>query len=94
MSETQHATLVANTEAVITFTKNFGKVRVTQVANPALTYCNAKDTAIGSVVGDMTGNDVLPGVLCSLEMDDETGGVATKVRVRSVGTPTISVRAW
>lgn len=93
-SETQHVTLVADTESVLTFTQNGGQVRVTVVANPALIYVNAKDTAIptaGGALGTLANNLAIPAVLCSRAFPDETAGALTKVRLRSLGTPTVSV---
>lgn len=86
-----HATLVADTELVVTLDANYGQIEVTVIAGPAVTYFNTNDTAIGAVAGDMSGNHVLPAVLCSKTVRDATSGAVSKVRLRSAGTPTVSV---
>lgn len=91
----QHVVLVADTQVVLTLDSNFAKVEVTVVANPAVVFFNAKDVTIGTVagaVGTMDGNHVLPAALCSKIVADETAGTVSKVRIRSAGTPTVSVR--
>jgi hypothetical protein len=91
----QHFVLSADTEKVFTLDANFGRIEITQVANPAVVYFNATNTEIGTVAGavaTMNGNQVLPAVLCSKTVLDETAGGVSVVRVRSAGTPTISVR--
>lgn len=92
MANSQIFTLVADTEKIFTLDANYGRVEITVVANPAVIYFNVKDAAIGAVAGSMDGNQVLPAVLCAKTVLDETSGVVSKVRVRSAGTPTISVR--
>lgn len=91
MANPQHFTLVADTEKVFTLDGDYSEVRITVVANPAVIYFNTSDVAIGTVAGSMDGNDVIPAVICSRTVKDWTSGTATKVRVRSAGTPTISV---
>ncbi|HLL69012.1 MAG TPA: hypothetical protein VK453_25355 [Micromonosporaceae bacterium] len=91
MANPQHFTLVADTEKVFTLDQNYGQVRITVLANPAIIYFNAADAAIGPVAGSMDGNEALPAVLCSRVVADRTSGTVSKVRVRSAGTPTISV---
>ncbi len=91
MSNPQHFTLQADTEKVFTLDANYGEVRITVLANPAVVYFNTSDTTIGTVAGSMDGNEALPAVLCSRVVRDLTAGVPSKVRVRSAGTPTISV---
>lgn len=91
MANPQIFTLSADTEKTFTLDANYGEVRVTVIANPAVIYFNTSDTAIGSIVGNMDGNEPLPAVLCSRVVKDQTLGAVSKVRVRSAGTPTISV---
>ncbi len=91
MANPQIFTLQADTEKVFTLDQNYGEVRVTVIANPAVIYFNTSDTAIGSVAGSMDGNEPLPAVLCSRVVRDQTAGAVSKVRVRSAGTPTIAV---
>lgn len=91
MANPQIFTLVADTEKVFTLDANYGEIRITVVANPATIYFNTSDTTIGPVAGSMDGNEVLPAVLCSRVVRDQTLGVVSKVHVRSAGTPTIAV---
>lgn len=91
MANPQHFTLSADTEHVFTLDANYGEIRVSMLASPAVTYFNTTDTAIGAVSGSMDGNEMLPAVLCSRVVRDGTSGAISKVRVRSTGTPTISV---
>lgn len=91
MANPKYVTLVADTESVVTTDDNFGQIEVTIVANPALTYFNTKDAAIGPVAGSMDGNHALSSTLIAKVVRDETGGTASKVRIRSAGTPTVQV---
>lgn len=89
-----HFTLAADVETVVTLDGNYGEVRVTILDNAALTFFNTSDTPIGSVAAGITGqdgNEALPATLCSRTVRDRTSGAASKVRLRSLGTPTISV---
>lgn len=89
----QHVTLSADAQTTLTFGEGYSRYRVTVLANPAVVYFNAKDVAIGAVSGNMDGNDVIPAVLASFEGPIKMSGVA-KVRLRSAGTPTVSVSVW
>ena len=89
----QHVTLAANVEKVLTFGEGASNYRIVVVANPAVVYFNAKDAAIGSVPGDMDGNEVIPAVLASFEGTFRQSGTA-KIRLRSAGTPTVAVSVW
>lgn len=92
MANPKHVTLQADTEAAVTLDVNYGRVEITVVANPAVIYFNTGDVAIGAVAGNMDGHQVIPAALCVKTVADETSGAVSKVRVRSAGTPTISVR--
>ncbi len=91
MANPQIFTLQADTEKVFTLDLNYGEVRVTVIANPAVIYFNTSDAPIGPVSGSMDGNEALPAALCSRVVRDQTSGAVSKVRVRSAGTPTICV---
>ena len=91
MANPKHVTLVADTETVVTLDNNYGSVRVTVIANPAVIYFNTSDTTIGTVAGSMDGNEAVPATLVSRVVVDRTGGTASKVHLRSAGTPTVSV---
>lgn len=91
MANPQYWTLTADTEKIFTLDQNYGSVRITVIANPAVIYFNTSDTTIGAVAGSMDGNEAIPATLCSRVVTDQTSGTATKVHVRSAGTPTISV---
>ncbi|MFI7073569.1 hypothetical protein [Micromonospora sediminicola] len=86
----QHYTLAANTEKTFTFDGNYGWVEVLNVDGAAAVYFTTDNTA-ATVGGD--GCYVLPAAISSLEVRDATTG-NTVVRVKSAGTPTVSVRAW
>lgn len=90
-------TLVADTDTVFTLDKNYQNVEVSQIENPARTYVNTKGSAVpttGGTLASLAGNHAMPAVLCSLRVPDETSTDPTVVHVRSVGTPTISVRGY
>lgn len=91
MANPQFFTLSADTEKVFTLDTNFGQVEVALVANPANTSFNATNTPIASVAGGpVDGHHLLTSTLLAKVVRDETSG-ATVVRVRSSGTPTVSV---
>ncbi len=92
MAGPMHFTLVADTEKIFTLDANYGEIRITVYANPAVIAFNTSNTAIGSVASSIPdGNEVLPAVLCSRVVKDQTSGAVSIVRVRSTGTPTICV---
>lgn len=86
-----HVTLSADTETELVLDRNYGEVEVTLTENPARTFFNATDTPIGTVGGNMDGNHILTSTLVSKVVADGTAGSVTKVRLRSVGTPTVQV---
>lgn len=87
----QHATLAADVEQTFTLASNYGRVRIIVAANPAVIYVNTRGVAVPAVASDQSGNHLIPPVICVVELPDETTSATTVVRVRSVGTPTISV---
>ncbi len=91
MANPVHRVLIADTELVLPLEANFGDVEVVIVANAATTYFNTSDTPIGPVAGDMDGNHVLTTTLLGKQVQDRTGGAVSKLRIRSAGTPTITV---
>lgn len=91
MPDPQHFTLVADTEKVFTLTQNYAKVRVVVIANPAVIYFNAKNTAVPAVASSQDGNHAIPAALCAVDVADETSGAVSTVRMRSAGTPTVMV---
>jgi hypothetical protein len=86
-----HRTLTADTELRLPLDGNYGKVEVALVANAATTYFNTSDTPIGAVAGNMDGNHVVTSVVPTRIVLDATAGANSVVRVRSAGTPTITV---
>lgn len=86
----QHATLTANVELPLTFDFNAGMVEVTNIDGTAEVYFTVDNTPV--TVG-ANGCHVLPAAVCSMELPDRTTG-NTIVRVRSAGTPRVSVRVW
>lgn len=90
----QHFTLTADTEQVITLDQNCGQVRIVVYANPATIFFNTRNVAVPAVAGSQNGQQVIPAALAVVDIDDETGGASTIVRVRSAGTPTIAVTGW
>ncbi|MFC0504230.1 hypothetical protein [Micromonospora costi] len=87
----QHFTLTANVEKTFTFDVNGATVEVTNLDGAAEVYFTVNNTP--AVVGQ-DGCHVLPAAICSMELPDETKGVNSVVRVRSAGTPKVSVRVW
>lgn len=98
-----HATLVANTvtplildlpdpapEILSTATPRKARVGVLSVNGGAEIYftTNGDDPTVG---GD--GCHVLPAVISALEVDDETPGPTSSIKLISAGTPKVSVRA-
>jgi hypothetical protein len=90
----QHFTLVADTEKVFTLNQNCGIIRIVVVANPAVIYFNTRDVAVPAVASSQDGNQAIPAVLAVVEVEDETAGASTKIRMRSAGTPTVMVTGW
>lgn len=86
----QHLTLTANVEAVLTFDINAGKVEILNLDGTAEVYVSVDNTPV--TIG-ANGFHVLPAAISSLELDDKTTG-NTVVRLRSAGTPRMSVRVW
>jgi hypothetical protein len=87
----KYVTLTADTETAVTLDGNFGQVEVALISGAAVVYFNTTDTPIGPVAGNMDGNHALTAALAAKTVTDGTGGAASKVRLRSAGTPTISV---
>lgn len=92
MPNPRFVVLQADVEQVLTLDDNYGQVEVTLIANPALTYFNTADTAIPAVAGNMDGNHALSSTLIAKVVADRTAGAASKVRIRSAGTPTVQVQ--
>ena len=90
----QHVTLAADTERVITLNRNCGMIRIVVVSNPALVYFNTTNTAIPAVASNQDGNQAIPAVLAVVEVEDETLGASSIVRLRSAGTPTLMITGW
>lgn len=86
----QHVTLAANVEQVLTFDVNASRVEVTNLDGAGEVYVTVDNTP--AVVGG-NGCHVLPAVICSLELADAIAGNAV-VRLRSAGSPRVSVRVW
>lgn len=87
----QHATLTANVEKVFTFDVNAQSVEVTNLDGSSAVYFTVDNSP--AVVG-ADGCHVLPAAICSLELPDGIRGDVAIVRVRSAGTPAVSVRVW
>ncbi|MET0416053.1 MAG: hypothetical protein ABW022_08535 [Actinoplanes sp.] len=90
----QHFTLAADTEKVFTLAGNYGRIRIVVVANPAVIYFNTKNTAVPAVASNQDGHQVIPAALAVVEVDDETSGTESVVRMRSTGTPTVMVTGF
>lgn len=90
----QHATLVADTERVFTLNRNCGMIRIVVVANPAVIYFNTRNVAVPAVASSQDGQQVIPAAVAVVEVEDETPGNETVVRMRSAGTPTVMVTGW
>lgn len=86
----QHLTLTANVEAVVNFDINAGQVEVTNLDGSAEVYFTVNNTPV--TVG-ANGCHVLPAAICSMELPDGTTSNSV-VRLRSAGTPRVSVRVW
>lgn len=90
MATTQHATLTANTVTTVDLGLNFGRVEVLNRDGAAEVYFTTS-TADPTVAGANT--HVLPAVIGSIEVDDETpDGAHSLVKLISTGTPKVSVR--
>ncbi|MEU3452171.1 hypothetical protein ABZ671_00810 [Micromonospora sp. NPDC006766] len=87
----QHVVLVANTEKFVHFDVNAGMVEVTNLDGTAEVYFTTNNTS-ATVAGE--GCHVLPAAISSLEIPDGTDGRSSVVRLRSTGTPRVSVRVW
>lgn len=98
-----HATLVANTvtaltldlpdpapEILSTSTARKARVGVLSVSGGTEIYftTNGIDPTIGGAACH-----VLPAVICALEVDDETAGPTSTIKLISAGTPKVSIRA-
>lgn len=90
----QHFTLVADTEKTFTLDRNCGTIRVAVYANPATVFFNTRNVAVPAVASSQDGQQVIPAVLTVVDVDDETGGNSSIVRMRSAGTPTVMVTGW
>ena len=87
----RYVTLSADTETVVTLDTNYGQVEVAMISGSAVVYFNTTDTPIGAVAGNMDGNHAVTAALPAKVVTDGTGGTASKVRLRSAGTPTVQV---
>lgn len=83
----QHATLVANTVAPLTFDYDFGRVEIT--TDGAADLYVTTDGTTPSIAG--TGSHWLPAGMGSVELPAARGAV-TVVKLISPGTPKVSVR--
>lgn len=90
----QNFTLVADTEKVFTLDRNCGMVRVVVYDSPAVIRFNTRNTAVPAMASAAGPNQIIPAVVCVVEVEDETSGADTIVRMRSAGTPTVMVTGW
>lgn len=91
MANPQYRQLTADTEASVDLGTNCGLVEVAIIAGTGTVYFNTTDTAIGPVAGNMDGNHAISATLPAKIVADGTSGASSKVRLRSSGTPTVSV---
>ncbi len=89
MATVRHVTLVADTVATVSLNVNAGRIEVLNRTGTAEVYFTTDGSA--PTVG---GNNcyVLPAAISALEVPDEISGMAV-VKLISVGTPSVSVRA-
>ncbi len=89
MAFVRHLTLVAATVSTVNLTANASRIEVTNVDGADEVYFTTDGTT-----PTVAGNNchVLPAVMGSLEVDDETAGTASTVKLISAGTPMVSVR--
>lgn len=95
MANPVHAQLVADVELILTLDENYSNIQVTVTSGPALIYWNSRDAAVPTVAGtlaSLAGHDTIPAVLCSVIARDGLAGQVSKVRLRSAGTPTVTVK--
>lgn len=90
MANVRHVTLVASTVSTVNLTTNAGRIEVVNVDGAAAVYFTT-DGSDPTVAGDDT--HVLPAAVSGVEVDDETAGTTSTVKLISSGTPTVSVRA-
>ncbi len=90
MANPKVVTLVADTDTTVTLDSNAGYVEVALIANAATTVFNTRNAAIASAT-PADGNHTLTSSLPAKIVADETAGAASIVRLRSSGTPTVSV---
>ncbi len=90
MAFIRHVTLVASTVSTVNVTSNAGRVEVVNVDGAAAVYFTVDGST--PTVG---GNDchVLPATISGVEVDDETSGTNSVVKLISAGTPKVAVRA-
>lgn len=91
MANPKFVTLTADTESVVTLDYNYSQVEVALISGAATTYFNTADVPIGTVAGSVDGNHALTSTLVAKVVLDLTSGAASKVRLRSAGTPTVQV---
>jgi len=91
MALPQHFTLAADTEKIFTLDQDYGQVRIVVYANPAVIYFNTRNAPVPAVATGQDGNHVVPPVMCSVEIGDDTGAGVSVVRMRSAGSPTVMV---
>ena len=95
MASVQHATLVADTVTTLTFTETASpppaNIEVTNVTGTAAVYFTVDGTT--PTVGG-TNCQVIPAAIGSLAVSEESGGSTFTVKLRSSGTPGVSVRTF
>lgn len=90
MASTKHVTLVAATVTTVALSVNAARIEVVNVDGAEVVYFTV-DGSTPTVAGDNT--HVLPAAICALEVQDETSGANSVVKLISAGTPEVSVRA-
>lgn len=83
--------LVADVEQNVELDNNYGQIEVTLIANAANSWFNTAGTAVGPVSGSQDGNHYLGAALPVKVVADNTSGANSRLRIRSVGTPTVQV---
>jgi hypothetical protein len=91
MANPRFATLVADTETILDLDANYGQVEVTLISGAANAWFNTSNVAVGPVAGSQDGNHFIGAVLPTKVVADNTSGQASRVRIRSTGTPTVQV---
>lgn len=84
----KHVQLTAGVVAPVIFEQDYDRIEIVNVTGSAAVYFRVGQTDPGV---EVTGSNVLPAAIGSVEMDVTTSG-GTEVRLISVGTPKVSVR--